>query len=146
MQRWFYIFQVTQVFLVTAVFSGAATVFPELIERAKHPVSIPELLARQLPTSSNYYLTYFIVQGITSASDNLLNYFNLLQYLVFGWLFDKTPRQKFSRYTTMKSIAWGKVYPKVGHLLPHNPSSGGISLTASKVCKFRNYRYDFLQT
>ncbi len=112
-QKWFYVFQVTQVFLVTAVFSGAATVFSELLERAKDPISIPELLAKQLPKSSNYYLTYFIIQGITSASDNLLNWTDLLQYLVLGSLFDKTPRQKFNRYTSMKGIAWGKVFPKV---------------------------------
>ena len=49
MQRWYYIFQVVQVFLVTAVFSGAAAVASELIERARNPTSIPELLARQLP-------------------------------------------------------------------------------------------------
>jgi hypothetical protein len=101
------------VFLVTAVFSGAATVFSELIEKAKDPVSIPELLAKQLPTSSTYYLTYFIVQGITSSADNLLSWATLLQYIIFGWVFDKTPRQKFIRYTSMKGIAWGKVFPKV---------------------------------
>ncbi|KAH8890372.1 DUF221-domain-containing protein [Thozetella sp. PMI_491] len=111
-QKWFYIFQVTQVFLVTAVFSGAATVFSQLLERAKNPTSVPELLARQLPKSSNYYITYFIIQGITTASDNLLNWTDLVQYLVFGWLFDKTPRQKFKRYTSMKGISWGKVFPK----------------------------------
>lgn len=112
-QKWFYIYQVTQVFLVTAVFSSGATVFSQLIDKAKNPVSIPELLAKQLPTSSNYYLSYFIIQGITSSADNLLNWSTLLQYIVFGWFFDKTPRQKFNRYTSMKGIAWGKVFPKV---------------------------------
>jgi len=112
-QKWFYIFQVTQVFLVTAVFSSGATVFSQLIDRARNPISIPELLAKQLPTSSNYYLSYFIIQGITSSADNLLNWTDLLQYIVFGRFFDKTPRHKFNRDTSMKGIAWGKVYPKV---------------------------------
>ncbi|KAH9899068.1 hypothetical protein F4778DRAFT_742028 [Xylariomycetidae sp. FL2044] len=111
-QKWFYIFQVTQVFLVTAVFSGAATVASQLADRIKDPTSIPELLAKQLPKSSNYYLTYFVIQGTTSAADNLLNYSDLLQYLLLDYFFDKTPRQKFSRYTSMKGIAWGKVFPK----------------------------------
>ncbi|KAI0182784.1 hypothetical protein EV127DRAFT_402005 [Xylaria flabelliformis] len=111
-QKWFYVFQVTQVFLVTAVFSGAATVASQLAEHLQDPASIPTLLARQLPKSSNYYLTYFIVQGTTSAADNILNYTSLLEYLFFDYLVDETPRQKFNRYTSMKGIAWGKVFPK----------------------------------
>ncbi|KAI1210262.1 DUF221-domain-containing protein [Annulohypoxylon truncatum] len=111
-QKWYYIFQVTQVFLVTAVFSGAAPVAKELMDRVKDPTSVPELLARQLPKASNFYLTYFIIQGTTSAADNLLNYSDLLSFLFCGYLFDKTPRQKFNRYTSMKGIAWGKLFPK----------------------------------
>ncbi|XXH01459.1 hypothetical protein Hte_007819 [Hypoxylon texense] len=111
-QRWYYVFQVTQVFLVTAVFSGAAAVSTELMDRLKDPTSIPELLARQLPKASNFYLTYFIIQGTTSAADNILNYSDLLSYLFYDYFFDKTPRQKFTRYTSMKGIAWGKLFPK----------------------------------
>ncbi|KAI1464924.1 DUF221-domain-containing protein [Daldinia caldariorum] len=111
-QKWYYIFQVTQVFLVTTVFSGAAPVAAQLMERAKDPTSIPELLARQLPKASNFYLTYFIIQGTTSAADNLLNYSDLLSYLFCDYFIDKTPRQKFNRYTSMKGIAWGKLFPK----------------------------------
>ncbi|KAI0009630.1 DUF221-domain-containing protein [Xylariaceae sp. FL0662B] len=111
-QKWYYVFQVTQVFLVTAVFSGAATVASQLIEKVKDPASVPELLARQLPKASNFYLTYFIIQGTTSAADNLLNYSDLLQYIFYDYFFDKTPRQKFNRYTSMRGIAWGKVFPK----------------------------------
>ncbi|KAI0405055.1 hypothetical protein F4802DRAFT_564095 [Xylaria palmicola] len=111
-QKWFYVFQVTQVFLVTAVFSGAATVASQLMEGLHDPTAVPALLATQLPKSANYYLTYFIVQGTTSAADNLLNYTSLLQHLFFEYLVDETPRQKFNRFTSMKGIAWGKVYPK----------------------------------
>ncbi|KAK6860523.1 hypothetical protein PG995_004159 [Apiospora arundinis] len=111
-QKWFYVFQVTQVFLVTAVFSGAATVASQLLDKLKDPTSVPTLLARELPKSSNFYLTYFIIQGTTSAADNLLNYSDLLTYLIYDRLFDKTPRQKFNRFTSMKGIAWGKVFPK----------------------------------
>ncbi|KAI0420920.1 hypothetical protein F5X98DRAFT_391633 [Xylaria grammica] len=107
-QQWGYVFQVTQVFLVTAVFSGAATVASQVADVR----AIPVLLATQLPKSSNYYLTYFIVQGITSAADSLLNYSNVLDYLSVEYLIDETPRQKFKRYTNMKDIAWGDVFPK----------------------------------
>ncbi|KAI0201688.1 hypothetical protein F4808DRAFT_424770 [Astrocystis sublimbata] len=111
-QKWAYAFQVIQVFLVTAVFSGAATVASQLAEHLQDPTSIPTLLAKQLPKSSNYYLTYFIIQGVTTASDNILNYTNVLSYVFYNHFVDETPRQKFQRYTDMKGIAWGKVFPK----------------------------------
>jgi hypothetical protein len=111
-QKWFYIFQVVQVFLVTAVFSGAATVVAQLLDKLKNPTTVPELLARQLPKSANFYLTYFLIQGSTTAADNMLNYSDLLFYLFYDQFLDKTPRHKFNRFTSMKGIAWGKVYPK----------------------------------
>ena len=107
--KWHYVFQVFQVFLVTTVFSGAAAVFSQI---AESPTQIPTLLAQNLPQASNFYLTYFVVQGLTSASDNLLNYSDLLQYLLFDYFFDKTPRQKFNSHVALRSIAWGKVFPK----------------------------------
>ena len=108
-QKWYFVFQVVQVFLVTTLSSGAAAVVSQITQ---DPTSIPTLLADRLPRASNYYLTYFIVQGTTSASDNLLNYSDLLQYLLFDYFWDKTPRQKYSRFTSLRSIAWGKVFPK----------------------------------
>lgn len=85
----------------------------QLAENLQDPTAILALLATQLPKSSNYYITYFIVQGITSAADNLLNYSDLLNYLSLEYLVDETPRQKFNRNMTMKDIAWGQVFPKV---------------------------------
>lgn len=70
------------------------------------------LLAERIPRSSNYYLSYFIVQGMTSSTDNLLNYSDLLTWLGFDYFLDKTPRQKYNSYISLKGIAWGKVYPK----------------------------------
>ncbi|KAF2109313.1 hypothetical protein BDV96DRAFT_503194 [Lophiotrema nucula] len=107
--RWYYVFQVAQVFLVSTLSSGAAAVISQV---SRDPASVPTLLAKQLPSSANFYLTYFIVQGLTSSSDNLLNYSDLLSYLFFDFFFNKTPRQKYNSYTSMRGIAWGKVFPK----------------------------------
>jgi hypothetical protein len=103
------VFQVTQVFLITTLSSGAATVISQI---AKNPTSVPTLLAERLPRASNSYLTYFIVQGLTSASDNLLNYSDVLTFLFYDKVFDKTPRQKYNRYISMRGMAWGKLFPK----------------------------------
>ncbi|KAF2007232.1 DUF221-domain-containing protein [Amniculicola lignicola CBS 123094] len=107
--KWFFVFQVLQVFLINTLSSGASALVSQI---GTDPTSIPNLLAERLPRASNSYLTYFIVQGLTSSSDNLLNYSDLLSYLFFDTFFDKTPREKYNSHTSLKGIAWGKVFPK----------------------------------
>ncbi|KAK3079872.1 hypothetical protein LTS18_003705, partial [Coniosporium uncinatum] len=100
---------VIQVFLVTTFSSGAAAVATKI---AQDPGQVPALLAQNLPKASNFYLTYFILQGTSAAADSVLNYSDLLEYLGYDYFFDKTPRAKYNRYTSTKGIAWGKIYPK----------------------------------
>lgn len=112
-QIWYFVFQVVQVFLITTVSSGAAAVVSRI---ANDPTGVPTLLAKNLPKASNFYLTYFIIQGLGTASKNVVNYSDLLSYLFFYKIMDKTPRQKFQTYTQMKGISWFKVYPKFTNL------------------------------
>ncbi|KAF2132238.1 DUF221-domain-containing protein [Dothidotthia symphoricarpi CBS 119687] len=107
--KWYYVFQVVQVFLVTTLSSGAAAVASQI---AKDPTQLPQLLASRLPKAANSYLTYFVVQGLTSTSDNFLNYSDVLSYIFYDKFFDKTPRQKYNSYITLRGMAWGKLFPK----------------------------------
>ncbi len=113
-QAWYFVFQVFQVFLVTTFSSGAAAVATKI---AQHPDQAPSLLAETLPTASNFYLTYFIVQGTASAADTVLNYSDLFQYLFYDYFIDKTPREKFSTYAQMKGTPWASWYPKFTNFL-----------------------------
>lgn len=113
-QTWFFLFQVIQVFLVTTFSSGAAAVATSI---ARDPTQIPTLLASNLPKASNFYLSYFILQGLTNAPDKLLNYSDLFEYLFYRKYLDLTPRQHFNRYTTMKNIPWAAQYPKFTTML-----------------------------
>lgn len=63
-QAWYYTFQVIQVFLVTALSSSATAFIPTVISNPHH---VPQLLADNLPKSSNFYLTYFILQGLACS-------------------------------------------------------------------------------
>jgi calcium permeable stress-gated cation channel len=112
-QNWYFMFQVIQVFLVTTLSSGAAAVATRI---AQDPGSTPTLLARHLPQASNFYLAYILFQGTASAAKNLLNYSDLFEYLFYDKFVDKTPRDKYSRFTSMKNISWGSVYPKFTNL------------------------------
>ncbi|KXJ91396.1 hypothetical protein Micbo1qcDRAFT_147497 [Microdochium bolleyi] len=108
-QTWYYIFQITQVFLVTALSSSAMTFVPELL---RNPADVPKLLADNLPSSSNFYVTYFVLQGLAFAAKNILNYSDLFQYIFYQKFINKTPRAKYDQYVSLKGISWGKVYPK----------------------------------
>ncbi|EXJ87523.1 hypothetical protein A1O3_04483 [Capronia epimyces CBS 606.96] len=112
-QTWYFIFQVIQVFLVTTFSSGAAALANRI---ANDPTSLPNLLAKNLPKASNFYLTYFIIQGLGTASKNVLNYSDLLSYVFYYNILAKTPRQKFNTYSRLKGISWFTVYPKFTNL------------------------------
>lgn len=105
---------------------------------ARDPGLTPTLLARHLPQASNFYLAYILFQGTASAAKNLLNYSDLFEYLIYDRFFDKTPRDKYNRFASMKNISWGSVYPKFTNLAVigesiflHTPklTSTGVLLT-----------------
>ena len=100
-------------FIVTTFSSGAATVAKRI---AEDPASVPKLLANNLPSSSNFYLTYFIIQGIGSAAKQVINYSDLGEYIFYDYFFDRTPREKYVRRSKMKGISWGSLYPKFANL------------------------------
>lgn len=99
---------------MTTFSSGAAAVASKIM---KEPDSAPALLAESLPKASNFYLTYFLIQGLTSAASNVLNYSDLFEYLFYQYFWDKTPREKFASYSQMKGISYGSLYPKFTNLL-----------------------------
>ena len=100
-QMYYLIFQVIQVFLVTTFSSGAAAVVTKIIQE---PTSIPDLLANSLPKASNFYISYFVLQGGYNGAKNLLNLSDLCFYLGYSKFLDKTPRQKNRRYMQFKGI------------------------------------------
>lgn len=113
-QAWYFVFQVFQVFLVTTFSSGAAAVAPQI---AKDPQSAPRLLAESLPKASNFYITYFILQGLGSASSTIVNYSDLFEYLFYEYIWDKSPREKFETYADMKGTPWASWFPKFTNFL-----------------------------
>ena len=107
-QNFYFGFQVVQVFLVTTFSSGATAVLGKV---AENPGNTPQLLAQNLPTASNIYISYFIVQGLTIASGALLQIVGLILFRVLGKILDKTPRKMYKRWTTLSGLGWGTVFP-----------------------------------
>jgi calcium permeable stress-gated cation channel len=55
------VLQVIQVFLVTTLSSAVSSAIQPILD---NPVSVTSLLAENLPLASNFYINYFILQGL----------------------------------------------------------------------------------
>lgn len=107
-QNAYFGFQVVQVFLVTTIASGAAAVVQEIINK---PSSAMQLLAENLPKASNFYISYFLLQGFTIAGGALLQIVALILFHVLGSVLDSTPRKKWTRFNILSPTGWGTVFP-----------------------------------
>ncbi|KAF2152287.1 DUF221-domain-containing protein [Myriangium duriaei CBS 260.36] len=107
-QNYYFAFQVVQVFLVATLSSAAGSALGTLLE---NPSGIPTQLATSIPKASNFYLSYFVLQGLAVVSSMLLQITGLIIFLVLGKLLDKTPRKVYKRWITLAGVGWGTVFP-----------------------------------
>lgn len=103
-------FQIIQVFLVTTMTSAASAAVPQIIE---NPGSVTTLLAQNLPLASNFYISYFILQGLLLSSGQLLRIVGLIIFNALSKILDKTPRKMYNRWSSLSSISWGSVFPLI---------------------------------
>ena len=107
-QKWYFAFQVIQVFLITTFTSGAAAVASQIVS---DPMQAVPLLSQNLPKASNFYISYFILYGLANAARYLFNMMGLLGAVVLT-KFAKTPRKKYLQYIAFTEPSWGAEYPK----------------------------------
>ena len=107
-QNFYFWFQVIQVFLVTTLTSAASAAVTQIIS---DPSSATSLLAENLPKASNFYISYFILQGLTFSSGALLQVVGLILYKVLSKFLDSTPRKMYKRWTSLSALGWGTVFP-----------------------------------
>ncbi|ERT02550.1 uncharacterized protein SPSK_04914 [Sporothrix schenckii 1099-18] len=107
-QNAYFAFQVVQVFLVTTVASSASAVGKQI---ASNPGSVTSLLATNLPKASNFYMSYFIVQGLTVAAgviSQVVGFF--IFHLMYKYL-TGTPRGMYQKWASLSTISWGSTLP-----------------------------------
>lgn len=107
-QNAYFCFQLIQVFLIRTMADAASTALIQIIGA---PDMVFSILGESLPTSSNFYISYFIVQGLTIAVGVLTQVvgciiFNLLYKFLAG-----TPRAKYNKWTSLSAISWGSTVP-----------------------------------
>ena len=112
-QNFYFGFQVVQVFLVTTLSSAASSAVSDIIN---DPMSAAQMLSEKLPRASNFYIAYFILQGLTFSSGALLQIAGLVLSKVLGTVLDNTPRKMYQRWSTLAGMKWGTVFPVITNL------------------------------
>ncbi|KAK6457331.1 uncharacterized protein RJT20DRAFT_93881 [Scheffersomyces xylosifermentans] len=107
-QSWYYAFQVVNSFLVVTLTSAAAGSVTAIIA---DPTSALSLLASKLPKASNFYISFFCLQGLSVPSGLLLQLVTLILAQFLGKLLDGTPRAKWTRWNTLGQPFWSTTYP-----------------------------------
>lgn len=107
-QNSYFAFQVIQVFLITTVTSSASAVAQKI---AEDPTGVTSILANNLPKASNFYISYFIVQGFSigaSVISQVVGFF--IFSLVYKYLAG-TPRALYTKWANLSAISWGSTLP-----------------------------------
>lgn len=105
-QNYYFGFQVVQVFLVTTIGSAASAAVGQIIN---DPSVVVSLLSTDLPKASNFYLCYFILQGLVFAGGALAQVVGVILFFVLGKLLDNTPRKMYKRWMNLSSLGFGTV-------------------------------------
>jgi calcium permeable stress-gated cation channel len=107
-QNYFFAFLFIQLFLVVTISGAVATVAKQI---SNNVTSIPSILAQKLPTASNYFISYIILQAFSVSAGALLQIGALLVNYLWAKIVDSTPRSVFSRATSLPEIQWGSFFP-----------------------------------
>ena len=107
-QNAYFAFQVIQVFLVTTLTSSAAATAKTL---ADNPGSVTSILATNLPQSSNFYISYFIVQGLTIAAGVISQVIGFVIFNIMYRFLAGTPRALYNKWAKLSAISWGSTMP-----------------------------------
>lgn len=107
-QNAYFCFQVIQVFLITTLTSSASAVVMEVLS---HPEQATSLLAENIPKASNFYISYFLVQGLTIASGVISQIVGFVIFNIIYKFLSGTPRAMYVKWANLSAISWGSVLP-----------------------------------
>ncbi|CAE6462438.1 unnamed protein product [Rhizoctonia solani] len=88
----YYLFLVVHGFLTITLASGIMSTIVPILEQ---PSKAVELLAKNLPNASIFFLTYIVANGLAGSASALAQVGPLVVYFLKKYLFGSTPRQAF---------------------------------------------------
>ncbi|KAJ5084098.1 hypothetical protein NUU61_008677 [Penicillium alfredii] len=106
-QNYYFTFLFVQLFLVVTIASSFSTI----IDNVTNVTSWPELLAENIPKSSNYFFSYMILQAMSVSAGALVQIFGLVSWFILAPIMDATARKKWARTTNLNQMQWGTFFP-----------------------------------
>lgn len=107
-QNAYFVFQVVQVFLVTTMTSSASAVATQIYQ---NPQDVTSILASNLPKASNFYISYFIVQGLSVAASVISQAVGFVIFTLMYKFLTGTPRGLYTKWAKLSAISWGSTLP-----------------------------------
>lgn len=90
------------------VTSSASAVVTQIIQ---DPSTATSLLSENLPKASNFYISYFIIQGLGVASGVLAQVVGFVIFSLMYKYLSGTPRALYTKWANLSAISWGSVLP-----------------------------------
>lgn len=112
-QNAYFVFQVIQVFLVVTIGSSASALIKQI---SADPGSVTSLLATKIPKASNFYISFFILQGLTIAAGTISQVVGFVVFKILYKFLAGTPRKMYMKWATLSSISWGTVLPPLTNI------------------------------
>lgn len=91
-----------QVFLVVTIASSASSIVKQL---SHDPTGVTSLLATRLPTVSNFYISYFIVQGLSVSAGVISQVVGFVIFRILYKFLAGTPRKMYAKWTNLSAIS-----------------------------------------
>lgn len=117
---------------MTTITSAASAALTDLI---KDPLSARTLLSQNLPKASNFYISYFLLQGLAMSATRLVHLGGLVRHKFMGYA-GGNPRIIARRYHRLRKIHWGSVFPMftnmvvIGKCPPFSPATSLLIVAA----------------
>lgn len=109
-QRYYFFFIFIQLFLIVTLGSSAFQLV-KVFSNPEEVTSIPSLLGQTIPTASNYFFSYILLQALSVSAGALLQVGSLVAWFILAPMLDSTARDKFKRQTNLQNISWGTFFP-----------------------------------
>jgi hypothetical protein len=107
-QNAYFVFQVVQVFIVVTIASSASALIKQISD---NPGSVTSLLATNIPKASNFYISYFVLQGLTVSSSVISQVIGFVIFQILYKFLASTPRKMYTKWSNLSAISWGSVLP-----------------------------------
>lgn len=109
----YFLFLLVHGFLTITLTSGITATIVPILEQPSRAV---ELLAKNLPSASIFFLTYIVANGLAGSAGALAQIGPIVVYFLKKHLFGSTPRQAFEVTFMMPKADFGVILPRMSLL------------------------------